>query len=75
MHLVGFIIRIFHDARSPECQTGYVTTDGSGVSENHSYRTAHLVLLPWILNGYFNSIKMFGYKKNPFFFPVAQRPK
>ena len=22
VHLVGFIIRIYHDARSPECQTG-----------------------------------------------------
>ena len=24
MHLVGFIIRIYHDARSPECQIGHL---------------------------------------------------
>ena len=25
VHLVGFIIRIYHDARSSECRTGYMT--------------------------------------------------
>ena len=27
MHLIGFIIRIYHDARSPECQTDYHLPD------------------------------------------------
>jgi len=26
VHVVGFIIRIYHDTRSPECQKGYTHT-------------------------------------------------
>jgi len=39
MHLVGFIIRIYHDARSPECQNIKVVGLFGGL---HFYRKVHL---------------------------------
>ena len=36
MHLVGFFIRIYHDARSSECQTCFVYVAMFQVSKNGS---------------------------------------
>jgi len=33
VHLVGFIIRIYHDAHSPECQINYQSTTVAGYKQ------------------------------------------
>ena len=43
MHLVGFIIRIYHDARSPECQFRNCPKHVEFYSKNKFQKLVHLV--------------------------------
>jgi len=43
VHLIGFIIRIYHDARSSECQIRAITTVTETVKSVRKYKKCGLV--------------------------------
>jgi len=57
LHLVGFVTRIYHDARTFECQNvlHHVSSQYTNIGESlyslgHSYLNVHTVAKPTIIN-------------------------